>query len=87
MGITAIKATVTVGAKDERTRIVVHNLTFTADGPCKSGPLETLVQCSGATQGHIRGIERWMTEEIGEHFYWEYKHFLEEVVTRKRKWE
>jgi hypothetical protein len=87
LGISGLSATVTVGAKDERTRIEVHDITFTATGPCKGGPLESLLDCDAAKQGHIRNIERWMTEEIGERFYWDYKHFLEEAVTRKRTWE
>jgi hypothetical protein len=87
MGIKSLKAIITVGAKEERTRITVHDFTFTSDGPCKGGSLESILQCPGIDQGHVRGVERWMEEEVGERFFWEYKHFLEEAVTRPRSWD
>lgn len=86
LGFTSMKATITVGARTERTNIRVHDITFTSTGLCKDGALESLLHCSGCSQRNINNIERWMSEEIGERFYWDYKHFLEEAVTRKRSW-
>ncbi len=86
-GITSLTAKITIGAKSNRTKMLIHDFYFTSKGPCKDGRLESLVTCPDGKQSYIRNAERWMEEEIGEHFYWAYKHHLEEATSKdKGKW-
>jgi hypothetical protein len=82
-----IVAQVTISAKLNRTRILVHDFTINPKGSCGSGRLEdVMIKCPDCTMGSINQIMRWIKEEVGEHFMWDYKHQLEKYTEEKRRW-